>query len=87
MNGSSQTPSPALRSTCSTRGSLHLQSGQHDHAIRSFDQALAMQLDSRTASQAYMNRGNAYMAKRDVERARSDYDKAISEDPRNAERM
>jgi tetratricopeptide (TPR) repeat protein len=66
------------------QGILALQSGQHDHAIRSFDTALAMQLDSRTASQAYMNRGNAYLAKRDVGRARSDYEKAISEDPRNA---
>ena len=85
MNGSSEaTGEPRTGLGLLNQGILALQSGQHDHAIRSFDTALATQLDPRTASQAYMNRGNAYLAKRDVERARSDYEKAISEDPRNA---
>jgi tetratricopeptide (TPR) repeat protein len=85
MNGSPQANGePRTALGLLHQGILALQSAQHDHAIRYFDKALAMQLDPRTASQAHMNRGNAYLAKGDVQRARSDYEKAISEDPRNA---
>jgi tetratricopeptide (TPR) repeat protein len=85
MNGlSPATGEPGSAIGLFNQGALALQSAQHDHAIRYFDQALATALDPRTASLAYMNRGNAYLAKGDVERARADYEKAVSEDPRNA---
>lgn len=85
MNGAAQTGGTAGTGfDLFNEGVRALDAGEHDHAIAYFDKALASKLDRAAASKAYMNRGNAYLQRRDFARAKSDYDKAISEDPRNA---
>jgi tetratricopeptide (TPR) repeat protein len=69
---------------------LHLQA-QAAYDQKNFDRAidlnnalLAMQIAPGEASNAVMNRGNAYRAKQDWDRALRDYDEAIKLNPRNA---
>lgn len=66
------------------QGNSALLTGQYDLAIEYYDKALASTLAGPNAAIAYMNRGNAFLRKRDLDRARADYDRAIEADPRNA---
>ncbi len=58
--------------------------GNYERAIDSYNDLLAMSISSAEASVATMNRGNAYKAKSDLDRALRDYDEAITLDPKNA---
>jgi tetratricopeptide (TPR) repeat protein len=58
--------------------------GDHDGAIKLANQLLAMELNWRYASPVLMDRGNAFHAKGDPDRAMFDYDQSIAFDPRNA---
>jgi Flp pilus assembly protein TadD len=65
-----------------TRGLAYKRKGEHDRAIKDFDQATA--LDPKDAK-AYLNRGLSYENKGEKARALSDFDMAILLDPKNAE--
>jgi tetratricopeptide (TPR) repeat protein len=58
--------------------------GQFDHAIDLNNILLAMNIVPAEASSAVMNRGNAYRAKHDWDRALRDYEEAIKLNPKNA---
>jgi tetratricopeptide (TPR) repeat protein len=59
-----------------------LKSGDYDKAIRMFTRALLLGKLSRDDSEfAYLNRGNAYAGKGDVDHAIADYQKAIAIKP------
>lgn len=58
--------------------------GDHDGAIALYNLVLQSEITSDAASTASMNRGNAYRAKGDAERALHDYDQAIRLNPKNA---
>lgn len=64
------------------RGMAYKRKGEHDRAIRDFDQATA--LDPKSAA-AYLNRGYSYDSKGNKARALSDLDMAILLDPKNAD--
>jgi tetratricopeptide (TPR) repeat protein len=58
--------------------------GDHDGTIKLANQLLAMELNWRYASPVLMDRGTAFCAKGDLDRAMIDYDQSIAFDPRNA---
>ncbi len=58
--------------------------GNYEEAIALNNDILAMGLSPTQASPALMNRGNAYAANGDLERALRDYDEAIKLNPKNA---
>jgi tetratricopeptide (TPR) repeat protein len=58
--------------------------GGYDRAIAAYSAILAMNVDAARASVATMNRGNAYKAKGELNKALDDYNQAIVLDPNNA---
>ncbi|MEY2541534.1 MAG: hypothetical protein QOI22_1136, partial [Verrucomicrobiota bacterium] len=60
------------------------QAGDFDRAIELNNKLLAMEINVAQASSAVMNRGNAYKAKGNTDRALADYDQALRLDPSNA---
>lgn len=64
------------------RGVAYWEKGDHDHALRDFDKAIALNPDY---AEAYNNRGVAYRKKDEHARAIQDYNKAIDLKPDYAE--
>jgi tetratricopeptide (TPR) repeat protein len=58
--------------------------GGYDRAIAAYTAILAMNVDPAWAPVAVMNRGNAYKAKGDLDKALEDYNQAIASNPNNA---
>lgn len=56
----------------------------HDRSIELANRLISMELNWRYASPVVMDRGNAFRAKGDLDRAMVDYDQAITFDPNNA---
>ncbi|HJT45834.1 MAG TPA: tetratricopeptide repeat protein [Chthoniobacterales bacterium] len=61
------------------------ETGDFDRAIALYNRVLIMEISPGAASTAVMNRGIAYAAKQDWERAMRDCDEAITLNPRNAD--
>ena len=72
---------PAYAKAYNNRGTVYLNKGYFDRAIRDYNQAI--KLNPRDVT-AYYNRGNAYLSKGDYESAIRDFDKAIGLNPRMA---
>jgi tetratricopeptide (TPR) repeat protein len=58
--------------------------GNYDHEIALWNDVVAMNLSAIQVAPAIMNRGNAYSAKGDLDKAMQDYNEAINLDPKNA---
>ena len=58
--------------------------GSYDRAIAAYNAILSMNVDPAQASVAAMNRGNAYKARNDLDKALDDYNQAVALDPKNA---
>lgn len=58
--------------------------GDQDRSIERANRLIAMEINWRYASPVLMDRGNAFRAKGDLDRAMVDYDQAIAFDPNNA---
>ncbi|MCM8858036.1 MAG: tetratricopeptide repeat protein, partial [Candidatus Thiodiazotropha sp.] len=63
----------------------HYQAREYDSAIKCYSQLILMCLNANIEAQVYNNRGNAYSAKGEDEKAIKDYDKAIELKPDYAE--
>jgi tetratricopeptide (TPR) repeat protein len=88
--GMSQPRQFVMRNVGKNPRDLHLKAntafalGNYDEAIALADDLLTMDVNAAWASIATMNRGNAYRAKGDQEKALRDYDAAIRLNPKNA---
>ena len=60
------------------------ETGNHDIAIELYGQLLGTKLSRESASVAYMNRGNSYLALNEIEKGLHDYARALEANPRNA---
>jgi tetratricopeptide (TPR) repeat protein len=58
--------------------------GNYEDEIALWNDVVAMNLSAIQVAPAIMNRGNAYSAKGDLDKAMQDYDEAINLDPKNA---